>query len=117
MAARKAGRRAESKPGSSDIALIASILGNLGQLGANSALRSRIEALQRLILDWQGAYETLNRQLFFAERALEEEKQLTRRLQEDLRRARERASQAEKRFWDGLPKLGAAKKPPAPGQP
>ena len=87
----------ESSVGFADIALIASILGNLKFYGDKEELRHTVEALQRLVQDWQVAYQALDAQLALALRTNEEQNRLIGSLREQLRRARTRASEAETR--------------------
>jgi chromosome segregation ATPase len=102
MAARRKTGRTQAKPvessiGVGDVALIASILGNLKFHGEKEELRHTVEALQRMVQDWQVAYQTLDAQLAFALRTIEDQNRLLGTLREQLKRTQTRAAEAEAR--------------------
>jgi chromosome segregation ATPase len=87
----------EQSVGVTGVALVASILGNLKFYGDNEELRSTVETLQRLVQDWQGAYNTLDAQLALALRTNDELNRLIVSLRHQVRRAQARANEAEVR--------------------
>jgi chromosome segregation ATPase len=87
----------EQSVGVTGVALVASILGNLKFYGDNEELRSTVETLQRLVQDWQGAYNTLDAQLALALRTNDELNRLIVSLRDQVRRAQARANEAEVR--------------------
>lgn len=87
----------EQPVGETGVALVASILGNLKFYGDNEELRSTVETLQRLVQDWQGAYNTLDAQLALALRTNDELNRLIVSLRHQVRRAQARANEAEVR--------------------
>lgn len=94
---KKATAPAELESAVGGMALIASIIGNLAQYSTNRELHNTVAALQRLLTDWQTAYQTLEAQL---EMALSANQQLNRMVQSqrtDLRRTQSVAYAAEQR--------------------
>jgi predicted nucleic acid-binding Zn-ribbon protein len=90
-------------------ALVASILGNLKQYGENEKLQHSIEALQRLVQDWQSAYHNLDAQLALALRANEEHAKLIGSLREELDRVKTRTYAAEQRALEAEAALDRAR--------
>lgn len=78
-------------------ALVASILGNLKQAGDNTKLQRSVEALQRLVQDWQQAYHNIESQLTLALRANEEQTRLLEQQRREIEQLRGRAYAAEQR--------------------
>lgn len=78
-------------------ALVASILGNLKQAGDNTKLQRSVEALQRLVQDWQQAYHNMESQLTLALRANEEQTRLLEQQRREIEQVRGRAYAAEQR--------------------
>ena len=97
VAERKKKRAAteETGAGLGTVALLASIFTNLKQYGDKEELKESLEALQQLVQDWQFAYSTLDAQLSLALRTNEDQNLLVTSLREQLRRAQERANEAE----------------------
>jgi len=95
MAKRSSGQEAAVAAGG--VALVASILGNLKQYSDNDQLRRSVEALQRLVQDWQTAYHDLDGQLTLALRTNEEQSRLISSLRRQLEEAKARAYAAEQR--------------------
>jgi hypothetical protein len=79
------------------VALVASILANLKQYSGNEELRRSVEALQRLVKDWQRAYHEINGQLSMALRANEEQNNLISSLRKQVDEMKGRAYEAEER--------------------
>jgi len=78
-------------------ALVASILGNIKQAGDNAQLQRSMEALQRLVQDWQQAYHNIESQLSLALRANEEQTRLLAQHRREIEQLRGRAYAAEQR--------------------
>lgn len=78
-------------------ALIATIIGNLAQHSENRELHNTVVALQRLLTDWQTAYQTLEAQLEMALSANQQLNHMVQSLRGDLRRAQAVAYAAEQR--------------------
>ncbi len=95
MARRKAEQEATTMVGG--VALVASILGNLKQYSDNEQLRRSVEALQRLVQDWQTSYHDLDAQLTLALRTNEEQTRLIASLRRQLDDVKTRAYAAEQR--------------------
>ena len=98
-------------------ALVASILGNLKQAGDNTKLQRSIEALQRLVQDWQQAYHNIGSQLTLALRTNEEQARLLEQQRREIEQLRGRAYAAEQRALEAeaiLADLRDAQKPEAP---
>ena len=81
----------------SDVALFASVFANLKQYGKTTELETTVAALQRMVEDWQEAYQGLNAQLEMVLRANEEQTRLISNLRAEVDRVRRRASDAEAR--------------------
>lgn len=86
-------------------ALVASILGNLQQYSSNTKLRRSMEALQRLVADWQTAYHDINGQLAIALRTNEEQTRLIGSLRQQLDELKSRAYAAEQRALEAEAEL------------
>ncbi len=86
-------------------ALVASILGNLQQHSSNTKLRRSVEALQRLVADWQTAYHDINGQLAIALRTNEEQTRLIGSLRQQLDELKSRAYGAEQRALEAEAEL------------
>ncbi|NOY24357.1 MAG: hypothetical protein GXP62_00645 [Oligoflexia bacterium] len=71
--------------------VLASILRNLKQYSDNDQLRRSIEALQRLVEDWQTSYHDLDAQLTLALRTNDEQTRLVASLRRQLDRLKARA--------------------------
>ncbi|MGB8930856.1 MAG: hypothetical protein WCC48_06360 [Anaeromyxobacteraceae bacterium] len=82
------------------IALLASILANLKQHGDQEELSHSVQALQRLVQDWQYAYRTLDAQLALALRTNEEQSGLITSLRGQLLRLQDRANDSERRLLE-----------------
>src|SRR5260221_14690800 len=80
----------------SEVALFASVLGNLKQSGDNEGLRRSLEALRQVVMDWQIAYRSMEAQLDLALRTNEEQNRLVSSLREQLRRAQARVANLER---------------------
>lgn len=78
-------------------ALVASILGNIKQAGDNTRLQRSMEALQRLVQDWQQAYHNIESQLTLALRTNEEQTRLLAQQRHEIEQLRGRAYAAEQR--------------------
>lgn len=78
-------------------ALLASILGNLKQAGDNTKLQRSVEALHRLVQDWQQAYHNIESQLTLALRTNEEQTRLLAQQRHEIEQLRARAYAAEQR--------------------
>lgn len=79
------------------VALLASILGNLKQYGESEELGATVEALKRLVEEWQIAYQNLDAQLALVLRTNEEQSRLINSLREEVRRTSARSNAAEAR--------------------
>jgi predicted nucleic acid-binding Zn-ribbon protein len=79
------------------VALVASILGNIKQAGDNANLQRSMEALQRLVQDWQQAYHNIEAQLTLALRTNEEQTRLLAQQRHEIGQLRARAYAAEQR--------------------
>ena len=86
-----------------------SILGNPAHHATNEALRSNVEALQRIVSDWQVAYQSLNNQLVLALSANQALNGQVTALRDELRAAQRRSYEAERRALDAEEKLREAK--------
>ena len=95
MARRKAEQEVATAVGG--VTLVASILGNLKQYSDNEQLRRSVEALQRLVEDWQTSYHDLDAQLTLALRTNEEQTRLIASLRRQLDEVKARAYAAEQR--------------------
>jgi len=92
------------------VALLASILGNLKQHGDNEHLQRSVEAMQRLVKDWQASYHNLDAQLALALRSNEEQNRLIASIREELRQVQARTYEAEQRALEAEAALEALKK-------
>ncbi len=95
-------------------ALIASILGNLKQAGDNTKLQRSVEALQRLVQDWQQAYHNIESQLTLALRSNEEQTRLLAQQRHEIEQLRGRAYSAEQRALEAESVLASVERPPTP---
>lgn len=78
-------------------ALVASIIGNLKQAGDNSKLERSMQALQRLVQDWQQAHHSIESQLTLALRTNQEQTQLLAEQRHENEQLRARVYAAEQR--------------------
>lgn len=99
-AARRKTGADEAGAGVGSIALLASILANLKQHGDQEELSHSVQALQRLVQDWQYAYRTLDAQLALALRTNEEQSGLITSLRGQLLRLQDRANDSERRLLE-----------------
>jgi hypothetical protein len=92
-------------------ALVASVLGQLSEGEAPPRLRPALEALQRLIHDWQQAYHNVEGQLRLAMRAHEEHARLLDLQRREIEQLRARVYEAERRALLAEAAAGAGGRP------
>jgi hypothetical protein len=95
MAAKKA--HDETVIAAGGAALVASILANVKQAGDNTRLQRSIEALQRLVQDWQLSHHNIETQLELALRVNEEQARILAQQRREIEQLRARANASEQR--------------------
>jgi len=98
-------------------ALVASILTTLKQTGDNPRLARSVEALQRLIQDWQQAYHNIESQLTLALRTNEEQTRLLAQQRREIEQLRARTYASEQRALEAEITLTQKDHDETPGRP
>lgn len=108
MASTKSSGGTEIAVAAGGVALLASILANVKQLGDNRGLERSVAALQNMVQDWQTAYGELEAQLALALRSNTELNGLVTSLRQEKKRLQDRAHMSEKRALDAEAELARA---------
>ncbi len=90
------------------VALVSSILTNIGQHSQNQSLSTSVEALRGLVADWEVAYHSLDEQLSLALDANQALNAQVSALRNDLRNTQSRLYSAEQRGLNTEAKLHEA---------